>query len=328
MNTGTKAVVGSGPISDLHREAAERLFRIAYQPEREPRLETPGMTGLFRAEEVQPGLLVCGLDLTYLQDIDLAIPIERSLNCMVLLDGGSEPFHIEGYPVMTYAPKLAEIHGFGEKLLCRSAPTRGLRKRTFGITVKPHFLDRFGGAMTNGDLAVLDDFLRPGFHRMTLPWRPKIIETANDFLAHPYGGALSTLFHETQALRFLMEVVLALRERKRPNRDMAHVQFERACRAREILDRSLVTPPKALELAKEVGVNLTTLQADFKAIFGTTIFGYVRSQRLEMGRVLILEHGMRVTDAGFKVGFSNPAAFTAAYRKHFGHPPSVDQQLR
>jgi AraC-like DNA-binding protein len=58
-----------------------------------------------------------------------------------------------------------------------------------------------------------------------------------------------------------------------------------------MLDRSLSAPPKLLDIAREIGVNVTTLQANFKAAFGTTIFGYVRNQRLEIGRALILEHG-------------------------------------
>ncbi|MEM1140849.1 MAG: helix-turn-helix transcriptional regulator, partial [Pseudomonadota bacterium] len=58
--------------------------------------------------------------------------------------------------------------------------------------------------------------------------------------------------------------------------------------------------------------------------FGTTIFGYIREQRLEMARYLLLDHGLKVSEAGYRVGFSSPAAFSSAYRRRFGHPPSVD----
>lgn len=78
-----------------------------------------------------------------------------------------------------------------------------------------------------------------------------------------------------------------------------------------------------LDLARRLGANVTTLQANFKAAFGTTIFGYVRNRRLEMARVLLLDHGLGVAEAGYRVGFTNASAFTAAYRRHFGHSPST-----
>lgn len=40
--------------------------------------------------------------------------------------------------------------------------------------------------------------------------------------------------------------------------------------------------------------------------------------------MLIAEGGIPVAEAGYRVGFSNAAAFTAAYRRHFGAPPRMD----
>lgn len=94
--------------------------------------------------------------------------------------------------------------------------------------------------------------------------------------------------------------------------------------AKAILDKDLVTPPKTCDLARQVGTNINTLQAHFKRVFQTTIFGYIRARRLEMARVLITEHHLSSKETAFRVGFSNPAAFTAAYRRHFGHPPSAE----
>lgn len=100
--------------------------------------------------------------------------------------------------------------------------------------------------------------------------------------------------------------------------------YDRIMEARDILDANLAKPPKTLELTKLVGVNLTTLHANFKTVFGTTIFGYVRAQRLEMARMLLIEHHLTVAEAGYRVGFASPSAFAVAYRRHFGNPPSND----
>jgi len=39
-----------------------------------------------------------------------------------------------------------------------------------------------------------------------------------------------------------------------------------------------------------------------ESVFGTTIFGYVRARRLEIGRILIRDHGLLVAEAGYRVG--------------------------
>lgn len=43
-----------------------------------------------------------------------------------------------------------------------------------------------------------------------------------------------------------------------------------------------------------------------------------------MARVLLQDDGVSVAAAGYRVGFSSPAAFTAAYRRSFGHPPGQE----
>ena len=322
--TDNATLVGDFSMGDIIREAAERSIDAPLAEEASTQVNSVVMSGVLKAEMVQPGLLMSGYDLTYLSESDFAVKMDRSVFCAVLLGGRQEPLAVEGYPVVQHGLQRAQVLGFGEPAMCRRATRLGGKVRAFGVTMQPSFLDRFGEDVDGDGLSPLHEFLKPGFHRASLPWSPKIVEIGNSVLEHSYSGTLGKLFHESHSLRFLLEIAVLLRERERGHRNIGRIEFERASEAREILDRSLVQPPKALDLARQVGVNLTTLQANFKAAFGTTIFGYVRRQRLEISRLLILEHGLRVADAGLRVGFSNPAAFTAAYRKHFGRPPTAD----
>lgn len=317
-------LVGDFSIRDVLREAAARSIDIAQLKEAPPLVDTPTMSGTIKAETIRNGLFMSGYDLTYLADSDLTMEMNRSVFCGLLLEGESAPLAVEHHGVVEHRPQRVEVLGIGEPVLCRRNLQAGMHARAFGITVHPEFLEQFGEHVDDDGLAPLRDFLKPGFHRATLPWLPRIVEIGNEVLNHSYSGALRRLYHESHALRFLIEVSVALREQKRAHAAIGKIPYERASQAREILDRTLADPPCALDLARQVGVNLTTLQANFKAAFGTTIFGYVRRQRLEMGRLLITERGLRIADAGLKVGFSNAAAFTAAYRRHFGKPPTSD----
>lgn len=317
-------LVGDFSIGGLLREAAARSIDVSYIEEVSPVVDTPTMSGTLKAETIRNGLLMSGYDLVHLADFELAVKMDRSVLCGVLLDGESSPLSVEGHQAIDHKPQRVEVVGFGEPIVCRRHCGAGTRARTFGITLRPEFLEQFGEHIDDDGLAPLRAFLRPGLHRTTLPWSPRIIDMANDVLNHSYSGMLGRFYHESQVLRFLIEVAVALREQTRTQDAIGRIPYDRAIQAREILDRNLIDPPRALDLARQVGVNLTTLQANFKAAFGTTIFGYVRKQRLEMGRLLIMDHGLRIADAGLRVGFSNAAAFTAAYRKHFGRPPTSE----
>lgn len=317
-------MVGDFSVGILLQEAAARSIDISYIEAVSPVVDTPTMRGTMKAEAIRSGLLMSSYDFVHVSDFELAVKMDRSVLCGVLLDGESAPMSIEGHQSIDHKLQRVEVVGFGEPILCRRHCGAGTRARTFGVTLRPEFLEQFGERVDDDGLAPLRAFLKPGLHHTTLPWSPKFLELGNDVLNHSYSGMLSQLYHESQTLRFLVEVAVALRNQSRAHTAIGRIAYERAIQAREILDHNLVDPPRALDLARQVGINLTTLQSNFKSAFGTTIFGYVRKQRLEMGRLLIMDHGLRVADAGLKVGFSNAAAFTAAYRRHFGRPPTSD----
>ena len=325
MQLPSPVLTGEFSVSDLVREAAERSIDVNYFTEALPQLDTPTMSGMIIADEVQPGLLMSGFDLTYLADFRLGAEVERSILCSILLDGEGEALEVAGHAPIPPEPGRVEIVGFGEPRACMRPWYAGQRARVFGITLLPSFFERYGGIVEDDSLGMLRRFLEPGVHLERLPRSQRIVDLANASLDEPYGGTLRTLFRESQALRFTIEIAALLEHEGQVIRRIGRRPYDRACQAREILDRSLVKPPKVLDLARELGVNVATLQANFKATFGTTVFGYVRSRRLEMGRVLIREHGLGVAEAGYRVGFASAAAFTAAYRRHFGRLPSAER---
>lgn len=289
-----------------------------------PDIDLPSMSGTLLAEEVQPGLLISGFDLTYTADHQLDVEMERSVGCAVLLGGWGAPLEVAGHAPIGHELGRVSIVGYGEHMTCMRPWRAGQRTRAFGISIKPEFLDRFQDAVDDG-LGPLRSFIEPGLHSALLPRSERILDIAEATLHEPYAGALRALHRESQALRFMVEVGSMLRAENDLIRSLGERQFARICHAREIFDRSLVSPPKVLDLARELGVNVTTLQANFKAAFGTTVFGYVRQRRLEMGRSLIFDHKLAIAEAGYRVGFNSAAAFTAAYRRHFGQPPSAER---
>ena len=74
-------------------------------------------------------------------------------------------------------------------------------------------------------------------------------------------------------------------------------------------------------IAKETALNRSYLMHLFKAQTGYTIGGYIREKRLFQACTL-LKNGSTVTQACYRSGFSNYAAFYYAYRKKYASPPA------
>jgi AraC-like DNA-binding protein len=82
-------------------------------------------------------------------------------------------------------------------------------------------------------------------------------------------------------------------------------------------------PPSLPELARHVGLNEFKLKTGFRTLFGTSVFAYLRAQRMELARRLLVQRGQSVTEVALRVGYANPSKFALAFRKHFGFPPSA-----
>jgi AraC-like DNA-binding protein len=287
-------------------------------------LETPIFSGRLLTYEVEAGLTASAHDITYLADHEFVVDVEPSTMCAVLLQGDDDVMDVGGHGTIFRHREHPVIVGFASTTTCRRPFRAHQRCYGAGFAIKPSFFDRFERHLTDGGLAVLRSFQSTGFRSEALPRSPRVLELARQFLDQPYSGALAELFLECNALSFVLEVAKLLEHERTMVAHIGRGHYDRAMEAREILDKNLIAPPRSLDLARQLGTNITTLQANFKLVFGRTIFSYVREQRLLMARVLLLEHAISVAETGYRVGFSSPAAFTAAYRRMFGHPPGKE----
>jgi AraC-like DNA-binding protein len=313
-------------VSDVLRAAAEASLSIEPANNVAINLQTPAMSGRLLTYQVHGGLTASAHDITYLSDQEFVVDVEPSLMCGVLLQGDDDVMWVDGHDSVSRRRERPVLVGFAETTKCRRPFRAQHRCCGAGFALSPSFFDRFGEQIADDGLSMLRNFCRGGFRTETLARSPRLLEIAREALDHSYNGALGELFLECNALSFVLEVAKLLEHERRMVTEIGRGHYDRVMEAREFLDANLTTPPRALELARRVGTNITTLQANFKLVVGTTVFGYVREQRLLMARVLLREHDVSVAEAGYRVGFSSPAAFTAAYRRSFGHPPSAEMR--
>lgn len=202
------------------------------------------------------------------------------------------------------------------------------------IHIKPNFFQTLGF-----DLASLPALLRQTleqgdrqphrFHQSLGKMTPAMQVALQQILQCPYRHDTKRLFLESKALELLalqLEQWLVLEQGKRSFSTLKVADIERVREAARILTQELSHPPSILALAHRVALNEHKLKIGFQQVFKTTVFGYVRAQRLERARQLLLAGNVTVTQAALTVGYASQGHFAAAFRKRFGvNPRSLRQ---
>lgn len=141
----------------------------------------------------------------------------------------------------------------------------------------------------------------------------------------PIAGACRTLVLGARCHDLLVEFISASSARKTTSVPLMSDSETRVRSAATAIARRLDETPSLEALAREVGLSETTLKRGFHQVFGTTVFGHLRSLRMEHARTLLQSGRATVIEAATLVGYSNPSNFASAFRRQFGLNPKEFQ---
>ncbi|WP_407977545.1 helix-turn-helix domain-containing protein [Brucella pseudogrignonensis] len=91
--------------------------------------------------------------------------------------------------------------------------------------------------------------------------------------------------------------------------------------ARSILLADIANPPPVGDLARMVGTNARKLGAGFVDLFGTPVYAFVKSRRLDEARHLLEAGETSISGVAQGMGY-HPAHFATEFRKRFGVSPT------
>ena len=145
-------------------------------------------------------------------------------------------------------------------------------------------------------------------------------------LNHNYTDTLENIYVNAQTQMLLLYSLDCMLGEKEINtiscRFLANEDDrEKIVRAREILIQHIGEPITIKELSRKVAINECYLKKGFKELFGTTIFEFYQSQRMEHAKYLLYEKGLSVTDVSMMLGYSSISHFSTAFKKHTGLKP-------
>jgi AraC-like DNA-binding protein len=147
-----------------------------------------------------------------------------------------------------------------------------------------------------------------------------------NLLHHNYSNALENIYVNSQLQALLLYGMECLIEEKAEEsfscKFLANeADREKIIQAKEVLLQRIGDPITIKELSRKVGTNECYLKKGFKELFGTTVFEFYQTQRMEHAKYLLYEKGLSVTDVSALLGYSSISHFSTAFKKHTGLKP-------
>ena len=159
-----------------------------------------------------------------------------------------------------------------------------------------------------------------------LPLCHKTRVVLDGLLNHTYTDSLENIYINAQTqmlLLYSLDCMLGEKEIDTVNcKFLANeADREKIVNAREILIQHIGEPITIKELSRKVAINECYLKKGFKEMFGTTIFDFYQSQRMEHAKYLLYEKELSVTEVSLLLGYSSISHFSTAFKKHTGLKP-------
>lgn len=159
----------------------------------------------------------------------------------------------------------------------------------------------------------------------TLPLCGKTRTVLSSLLNHTYSDSLENIFINAQTQMLLLYSIDCMGGESENDFSCKFLENEadreKISLAREVLLQHIGEPLTIKELSRKAAINECYLKKGFKEMYGTTIFDFFQSQRMEHAKYLLYEKGLTVTEVSASLGYSSISHFSTAFKKHTGIKP-------
>ena len=298
---------------------------------------------LQRVRVLRPGLHLHADDTADVQDFTASGEMEVGLRIVLLLEGSVDVSYGQRRVAMSSTAQRARVPGLPRALLVSVAEPerferrgrRGAYARRVSVGLGGEWLEQVAGPSASDAIGA---FRRQ--HLAMHHWQPSArIAALAEQIAHApdLSPLLLHLYLESRALELVGEALGSLAQHA-PGPAPAPVpasapapaalrllphEHQRMRALHAFLQTDGAMDMSLDALARQAGTNANTLQRHFRAVYGTTVFDFVREHRLQRARQALEQDGLTVGQAALVAGYNSAANFATAYRKRFGMPPKL-----
>ncbi|RJE84167.1 AraC family transcriptional regulator [Paracoccus onubensis] len=305
---------------------------------REIRLDIPSdvdddtalMSGRFLKRKLGNGLTLHGGDFIEERAFDVHSSIEEGLSCIFFLNGtvdtciGDRRFGfqaLDSQPIHAVTMMNARAETFSRRTLSRQKVTHlVIDASREWLEIHGHDTARDKGATQTLFAENLID------HRWLVP--QQLLELVRAVMAASIDKTpLQRLYTEALTIQIVAESICCATKREASITEGLNGSSKRRAaalrRAKEFIAVEACNDISVARIAKEAAISVSGLQSLFRQDEGCGVFEYVRRIRLERARDGLMRGEFGISEAAMIAGYSHPANFTTAFRKHFAVTPSL-----
>ena len=279
--------------------------------------------GYYRKIIVGPSKVISISDMTFSEKITMAESRSIPQYCLAFCLGDALRWQVEGNKT-EYEINFGESYIFSGNLgksVCSYLPGQ----RFFGLNIQLspeiiiNLLRYLGKEYSTAGL--------PGFKDVfnKRKFTASVSRIIHEILDCRYRDDVKRIYLEGKVLEliavYLDESILEQKSSNLSTR-LSFNDMEALRQAKSILDKNFTDPPTISKLARLICLNEYKLKIGFKELFGIPVHAYIIEKRLEMARVIMEEQRLSVTEAAFRVGYSDLSHFAEKFRRKFGINPS------
>ncbi len=284
--------------------------------------------------ELRPGLRLHGDDAVDATDASAEGCCAPGLHLVLLLEGRLDLSYGDRRVMLGTSAQKDEAGSF---LLNVSHPEqftrrtrRGRYARRVSLSVSHEWLDqlrRIGPVQPEGPLENL-----LANHLAMQSWRPtaRAIALSEQLLRPPaYAPLLQGLYLESRLLDLLSEALAPLQAGDAadttPHAESGPAPSATVARRmrelREFLHNEATLDLSLDDIARRAGMSANVLQAQFRRVYGTTVFAFLRDSRLQRAREALERDGQSIKQAAHLAGYTTAANFSTAFSRRFALTP-------
>ncbi|HTB35895.1 MAG TPA: AraC family transcriptional regulator [Reyranella sp.] len=144
---------------------------------------------------------------------------------------------------------------------------------------------------------------------------------AGSLFGRGLNGPLRALMMEGAVIQLLAVQAAAAARRRSRHRGLAARDHDAIHEARRRLLADMRRPPSLGELAVGVGLSEKQLNAGFRLVYGETVFGVLRNERLAHAQIVLQSEAASLKEIAFRVGYNHVTNFITAFTARYGAPP-------
>ncbi|MEM9917747.1 MAG: AraC family transcriptional regulator [Bacteroidota bacterium] len=135
-------------------------------------------------------------------------------------------------------------------------------------------------------------------------------------------GIFKRMYLEAKVMELLLlqlEQILSITAP--PSSSLKKKDVEKMYAVRKYLAEHLGNSYTLMQLAQQFETNEYTLKKGFKEVFGTTVFNYWNTVKMNHAKRMLLDEKLTVNEVSDRIGYKNAQHFTTAFKRRFGYTP-------